>query len=574
MELTRTPDVETPTNRFVPEGFHPTDTEALTGLAEQLAAREIGAVEELRAWLYDWSELSSIVSAEYARGFTAMNRDTQSEEFKQRNIAYQRNVMPLWSRLSNKLTQMLLASPYLDSLGKAFEVMVRSARREAEIFRDENADLHSEDRALAARYQEVQGNSLVPLDGEELTVQQASARMADTDRAVRERAFLAIGDAALANVDTINTIFDDLIDVRQRMAKNAGFENYLGYRFAAMHRFDYTPADCERFHDGVEKVIVPALRDLSEFRRQQLALDTLRPYDLDVSVFKMPPTKIFETQEEYVALLQRIFTAIDPTFERDFDILVRNGLLDLMSRPGKAPGGYNCGIDDMRLPFVFFNAVGRREDLRVMLHEGGHAFHTLAARGLPLGEYRHAPTEFCEVASMAMEMFGNERLREVMSEEEAREIEYNQLAGTLGVFASVARVDAFQHWVYKSGHPDAAARDAKWIELANRFSPSTTDWTGLEKYRGSQWQRIPHFFAHPLYYIEYGIAQIGALQMWRKEKFDHEGTIASYREALALGGSRPLPDLFARAGIRFAMDEAILNEVIPPVVARMQDLRR
>ena len=573
MELTRTPDVETPTNQFVPEGFHPTDTDALTALADQLLERDIVSVDELRKWLYDWSEISSVVSAEYARCFTAMNRDTKSEAFKERNLAYQRDVMPIAQRLDNKLTKKLLASPYIDSLGKAFDVMVRSARLEAKIFRDENADLGAEDNALAARYQEVQGNTLVKLGDEEMTVQQASARMADTDRAARKEAFLAIGDTALENVEVVDGIFDEMIDVRQRMAHNAGFDNFLDYRFAAMHRFDYTPTDCEAFHDGVEKVVVPAMREMMEFRREQLGVETLRPYDLDVSVFQSPPTKIFETQEQYVALLQRVFAAIDPTFERDFDILVRNDLLDLMSRPGKAPGGYNCGIDDMRLPFIFFNAVGRREDLRVMLHEGGHAFHSLASRGLPIAAYRHAPTEFCEVASMAMEMFGNERLREVMSDEEAREIEYAQLAGTISVFGSVARVDAFQHWIYKAGHPDAAAREAKWIELAERFTPDMTDWSGLEKYRGPQWQRIPHFFAHALYYIEYGIAQIGALQMWRKEKFDHAGTIASYRESLALGGSRPLPDLFNRAGIRFAMDAAVMNEVIPPVIERMKELR-
>jgi oligoendopeptidase F len=573
MELTRTPDVEIPSFRFVPEGFHPTDTEALKALYTQLKDREPGSPEELRGWLYDRSELSSVVGGEYARCFTAMNRDTKNEDYKERTLAYQKDVLPLAGQLDNELEEKLLASPHVDALGPAFDVLLRDARLAVKIFRKENTELTAEDRALGAKYSELQGNSLVDLGGEQLTVQQAAAKLADTDRSVREEAFVAIGKSQLENVTAVDEIFDALIDIRQKKAKNAGFDNYRDFRFAEMARFDYTPVDCEKFQDAVEKVVVPAVREASEYRRERLAVDTLRPYDRDVSIFQRPLKKIFETQEEYVDLLQRIFRSIDPLFERDFDILVRNGLLDLMSRPGKAPGGYNCGVDDMRLPFIFYNAVGRRDDLRVMLHEGGHAFHTLAARGMPVGAYRHAPTEFCEVASMAMEMFGNERLREVMSEEDAKEIEYGQMEGALGVFCSVARVDGFQQWLYSAGHPGPDERNAKWVELSDRFSPGLTDWSGFEDIQLTQWQRIPHFFGHPFYYIEYGIAQLGALQMWHKEKLDHDGTIAGYREALALGGSRPLRDLFARAGIRFAMDEEIMQQVIPAVVARMKELR-
>jgi len=573
MELTRTPDVEMPDFRFVPEGFHPTDLEAFRALVQKLLDRELGSPAEVREWLYDWSELQSVVSAEYARGFTAMNRDTKSEEYKERNLAFQRNVMPLWHSLDNQLTKKFLASPHVDSLGSAFNVLVRGEKRADEIFREENGPLKAEDRGIASRYSEVMGNSMVSLDGEELTVQQAAAKLADTDRDVREKAFLAIGETALANADTINEIYDELIDLRQQVAANADFENFRDFRFAEMQRFDYTPEDCEAFQAGVEEHVVPALREAAEYRLQRLGVETLRPFDRDVSIFNRPPTKLFETQEEYVALLQRIFHKIDPLFERDFDVLVRNDLLDLMSRPGKAPGGYNCGVEDMRLPFIFFNAVGRREDLRVMLHEGGHAFHTLAGRGLPLSAYRHAPTEFCEVASMSMELFGNERLGEVMSEEDAHEVEYGQMETILNVFAAVARTDAFQAWVYTSGHPNVAERNAKWVEVTQRYSDGMTDWSGYEKMRESGWQRIPHLFGQPFYFTEYGIAQLGALQMWQKEKLDHDGTVASYREALALGGSRPLPELFRRAGIRFAMDSSIMAEVIPPVVARMKELR-
>ena len=573
MELTRTPDVETPAFTFVPEGFHPGDTAKLEELVGRLLEREPADAGELRQWIYDWSELSSIVYGEYSRLMTAMHRDTADAKARESHLAYQRDVLPLYQSLNNQLNRKLLASPHLSELGRSFDLLVRDLREDAELFREENTKLHAEDRALAARYSELQGNLEVDLRGEKQTVQQAAARLADRDRALREDAYRAIAAARSAIVEELDGLFDKQIAIRQQMARNAGFPSFRDYKFVAMHRRDYGPRDCEAFHDAIEAVVVPALRENAAYRCEKLGLEKLRPFDTDVSVFGADPGRLFGDQEQFVALTQRIFRAIDPVFEEDFDVLVRNGLLDLMSRPGKAPGGYNCGVEDMRLPFIFYNAVGRREDVRVLLHEGGHAFHTLAARGLPVVQYRHAPTEFCEVASMAMEMFGNERLSTVMSEEDAREIEYRQMEGVIGVFASVARIDAFQHWLYTTGENGAEARRDKWVELGDRFGSGLVDFTGFETERRTEWQRIPHLFHQPFYYVEYAIAQLGALQMWRKEKFDHDGTVVSYREALALGGSRPLKELFKAAGIRFAMDRAILEELIPPVVERMRQLR-
>ncbi|MHC4939371.1 MAG: M3 family oligoendopeptidase [Planctomycetota bacterium] len=573
MELTRTPDVETPAFTFVPEGFHPTDTEKLKELVGLLADREIGNADELKQWIYDWSELSSVVSAEYTRSFTAMNRDTASKEYKERNLSYQQNVLPLYSTLDNQLTQKLLASPYVDQLEPEFDLFIKDKRHDAELFREENTRLSAEDRGLGAKYSEIQGNLTVAFRGETLTVQQASAKLADQDRAVREEVFRAIAASRADSADQVADLLDKQIEIRRRIARNAGFDNYRDFKFADMHRFDYTPEDCETFHAAIEAVVVPALKEIQEYRKKRLGLDPLRPYDNEVSIFGAKPGNLFQDQEQFVDLTQRIFRSIDPQFEKDFDVLVRNGLLDLMSRTGKAPGGYNCGVEDMRLPFIFYNAVGRREDLRVLLHEGGHAFHTLAARANPLIHYRHGPTEFCEVASMAMEMFGNERLSEVMSEEDAHEIEYKQMEGAVMVFASVARIDAFQHWLYTTDDPGREARRNKWVELAERYGAGLTDYTGLEEIRRVEWHRIPHIFLHAFYYVEYAIAQLGALQMWRKEKLDHEGTILSYRQALALGGSRPLKELFEAAGIRFAMDREILEELVPPVVERMRELR-
>ncbi|MHC4342240.1 MAG: M3 family oligoendopeptidase [Planctomycetota bacterium] len=571
MQLTRTPDVSVPANRFVPEGFDPTDTEALEALVQKLLDRPIGSSDELQEWIYDTGEIAAQVQGGWARRATAMHRDTRNEESKRRHLDYAQRVMPLVQRLEDRVTRRYLECEYRSGLGEEFEVFDRHRARAAEIFREENTELFAEEQKLSAAWQEVMGAVTIELDGEEFTAQQCATKLQERDRDLRERAYLAMARRRAQDHEKIDVLFDELIELRQRMAENAGFANYRDFRFAALGRFDYTPDDCEGFHEAAEKIVLPVLRERNEVRRRILGLERLRPCDMDVSLFNRDPERVFEDQESYVALLRRFFLAVDPVFADDFEILVRNGLLDLMSRPGKAPGGYNCPVGDIRLPFIFYNAVGMAGDVRVLLHEGGHAFHTIACRSIPVTDYRHSPAEFAEVASMSMELFGLERADEILGGQRARELAFRNLEGHLQVFASVAQVDAFQHWVYSNPGHGREERRGKWTELRERFLPDV-DWSGLEEFRGYGWQAIPHLFTHPLYYIEYGIACLGALQMWRSEREDHDGAVAAYRRALALGGSRPLPELFAAAGIRFGMDEAIFEEVVPDLVARIREL--
>jgi len=571
MELTKTPDIDPPPFTFVSRDFDAADVDQLESIAGKLLERPIESAAALRQWIYDWSEVGAMVSSEWARRLTAMNRDTRDEEAKRRHLTFQGEVMPRWQVLDDKLDRHYLASPFRKELGEEFAVFDRVKEQSARLFREENTRLGAEDRALGARYQEMRGSMAVEFRGETLTMQQCMAKLQEQDRALREEAFLAASERTYAAREKTDELFDEMLGLRARMAANAGFDNFLDFQFARLFRFDYTTRDCTRFQDAVEKVVVPALVKLRDRRCKRLGLETLRPWDRQVSLFGVAPRDLFRDQQGYVELVERIFGAVDPRFAADFDILVRNGLLDLMSRPGKAPGGYNCPVDDIGLPFIFYNAVGRRGDLRVLLHEGGHAFHTIATRGMPVKAYRRAPTEFAEVASMSMEMFGFERLGEILEPDELREVTYGQFSGALHVFASVALVDAFQAWIYTHPGHSREERTAKWLELADRFT-ARIDWTGVEKYHEGAWQAIPHLFLQPLYYIEYGIAQLGALQLWLLERNDHEAAVAGYRRALALGGSRPLPELFETAGIRFAMDEEVLRALVPAILEVIEAL--
>jgi oligoendopeptidase F len=502
---------------------------------------------------------------------TAMNRDTGSKELRERHLSYHSDVMPLWKTLEDKLNRRFLESEFRSAVVDEFAVFSRNKAKTAEIFREENTELEAEVSRLSTAWQELMGAMTIEFDGEQLTVQECGAKLQERDREVRERAYLAIVRRRAEDRDRIDEIFDEIVALRHRMARNAGFDNFRDFRFAQMHRFDYTPADCEGFHAAAESVTIPVVRELRQSRRVRLGLETIRPYDVDVSLFDRDPEQLFEDQEGYVDLVRRLFAAIDPVFREDFEILVRNGLLDLMSRPGKAPGGYNCPVEDIRLPFIFFNAVGYARDLGVLLHEGGHAFHTLSCREIPVLDYRHAPAEFAEVASMSMELFGLERMAGLFGEEKAREMAYGHLEMALQVFANVAKVDAFQHWLYTDPGHGRDERRAKWSELTERYTPEL-DWSGLEEFRGDGWQRLPHLFTHPLYFIEYGIAQLGALQMWQLEREDHGRAVTAYRRALALGGSRPLPELFEAAEIQFGLGEEVFRKVVPDLTEKLRAL--
>mgnify|MGYP001985145977 CR=1 FL=1 len=571
MQLTRKPDTGTPELNFLPADFTPSDTDRLRELVDTLLTRPVDTPDDLENFLRDWSELTSVVEAEKARRYIAKTCDTADETIRDDYLFYEREVVPLYSHLDDSLDRKYLASPARASLPGRYSIFDRRRKTKAELFRKENTRLETEDTELHAKYMEIQGAITVEIDGETLTPQQCSALLEKPDRKLREKAFRKLAERRLQDSNKIEELFDQQLAIRHEVALNAGFENYRDYRFQELCRFDYDPEHCAAFHTAVEEVVVPAVGELTRKRIEKLGIDSLRPWDRVVSPFGRPPCTPFTTEREYIEKTQALFRAVDPSFEKEFDILDRNGLLDLMSRPGKAPGGYMYSIEDMRLPFIFFNAVGTHSDIQTLLHEGGHAFHTIATRDESLGDYRSAPMEFCEVASMSMELFGLERIDEIYDAEDAREAKYLQLESIVDLFGWVATIDAFQHWLYTHPGHSSGERREKWVELAARFSPHI-DWRGMEENFACLWHRQGHLFSAPFYYIEYAIAQIGALQAWLAESRDHAGTVRKYQEALALGGSRSLPELFETAGLRFAMGSDILNEIIPAVMKRIGEL--
>jgi oligoendopeptidase F len=395
----------------------------------------------------------------------------------------------------------------------------------------------------------------------------------EPDRGTRQEAWEAITNRRLTDRDSIDAIFDQLLPLRRRIAQNAGMTDYREYTWKALKRFDYTPADCLQFADTIARTCVPVVEALDRQRAVDLKLDRLRPWDLAVDPRHRPPLRPFaETEiDAFVTKTSAIFGRLNPQLAEDFDSLRQSNHLDLASRKGKQPGGYQSTLEEVRQPFIFMNAAGVQRDVEVLLHEGGHAFHALASRDEPLIFLRSAPMEFCEVASMSMELLGSEHFDIFYPDPaESARARRSLIEGIIRILPWIAIIDSFQHWLYTASDPGREARTTQWLALLDRFG-SKTDWTGYEIARATLWHRQLHLFHVPFYYIEYGIAQLGALQLWMKSRVDPRGALANYRAALRLGGSRPLPDLFAAAGIRFDFSQRTLG---PLMDAMMEELER
>jgi len=572
---------------FVPADADLGDWDQLEPLFQQLVERELGSAEELEQWLLDESELLACFSEERSERYIAMTCDTADEDKEKAYLHYLENIAPRAKPYFHALNEKYVACEHRSALDKQrYGVLDREVESEIELFREQNIPLQTEVAKLAQQYQKITGAMTVEFRGEERTLPQMAKYLEETERAVRREAWEAVGARRLQDREAIDEIFDKQRALRQQIARNAGFDDYRGYAFKSMMRFDYGIEDAERFQQTVRELVVPLYRDLNlrQFKllarprkdeedagvplseRTTAEFDTLRPWDLEVDPFGRGPLRPFETSDQLENGVQEIFARLDPELAELFASMRTEGDLDLDSRKGKAPGGYMSTRDEKRRPFIFMNAAGVQRDVETLLHESGHAFHAFATQHEPLVAYRHSPIEFAEVASMTMELFADDELDVFYSTDDAARAKRKHLEGIIKILPWIAQIDAFQHWIY--AHPDHGRdeRTARWLQLDSDFG-AAVDWSGYQDNRESYWQRQLHLFVHPFYYIEYGIAQLGALQLWLRFKGDRKEALQGYRSALALGGSRPLPELFAAAGARFDFSA----ETIGPLVKAVQE---
>ena len=538
----------------------------------KLLGQPVGSAAELEQWLTAAGELNSAVGEEGVKRKIAMTCQTDDPAREAAFLAFVREIEPKLKPILNEIRSRYLDAPARSQLSKVrYAVFDRALENRRALFREANIPRETQLAELEQRYQKIVGAMAVTFRGEERTLPQMAPFLEETDRSVRKEAWELSAERRLKDRETLDGLFDQMKKLRIEIAHEAGFSDFVEFAFRDRERFDYGAADTIRFHEAVEHVVVPLARQIQKEQQAALGVETLRPWDLSVDRLGRAPLEPFKDVEKLATGTETIFRDVDPELGEQFAFLRRRQLLDLANRKGKAPGGYQTTLEDARLPFIFMNAVGLDSDLRTLLHEGGHAFHTLASRGEPLAAYRESPLEFCEVASMSMELLGARQLEAFYPPAECDRSNRKLLEGIVLILPWIATVDAFQHWIYR--HPDhtRAQRKAAWRDLLERFG-GDVDWSGYEEARDHSWHRQLHIFLYPFYYIEYGIAQLGALQIWQRSLTDRAGAVADYKKALALGGSRPLPELFAAAGIRFDFSEQIIGPLMETIRKELDKL--
>ncbi len=550
---------------FAPADLNGSDWAAVQPYYDQLLERELKCKGCLEKLLLDRSELDAAVNEAGAMLYINMTRHTDDEAIKTAYLTFIEEVVPKLKDVSFQLDRRIAQCPFADDLDQdRYGVLLRNLESDVQLFREENIALEVEDTKLGQQYSETCGAMTVHFDGEEKTLPQMGPYMQVIDRSIRQRAFETITERRLQDADKIDDIFGQMIQVRNTIADNAGHEDYRAWAFQAKHRFDYTPATCESFHRGVRENCVPIMHTSNRLRAETMGVDVLRPWDLDVDPLGRDPLKPFVGAEELVDRTSRLFHRVDTSLGGLFDTMREGDSLDLESRKGKAPGGYQYDRDRRRLPFIFMNAAGLMRDVDTMVHEAGHAFHSMLSRDEPLVSYRHPPIEFAEVASMSMELIAHPYLDEFLSQEDADRARRNHLEGVISSLCWIATIDAFQHWLYTHPHHTQDQREIYWLELHALYGPDVS-WEGLETARAKLWHRQLHLFEVPFYYIEYGIAQLGALQMWLMYREDPAKAIACYRSAMSLGGSQPLPALFEAAGLQFDFSPVMIARLMAEV---------
>ncbi|HEX6033301.1 MAG TPA: M3 family oligoendopeptidase [Anaerolineales bacterium] len=532
---------------------------------KDLEARELNE-STVQAWLDDWSGVAQTADEQYWRLYIATTVNTADQKSDNQFNRYVEEIQPAVKTAEQKLKDKILASGLSP---KSFETGLRRIQAEAKIFREENLPLLAQEQKLVTDYNKLMGSLTALWEGEERTFTQMWALLYETDRSVRQRAWELREACLLKERQTINELWEKFMAVRLKIAENANLPDYRAYVWTQKFRFDYTPEDCKSFHAAIEEVVVPAARRAYERRRQRLGIDTVRPWDIYVDPLGTEPIKPYETIDEFKSKAHAIFQQVDPKFGEYFQIMMDEGLLDLESRKNKAPGAYSLGLHVAHRPFVFMNAIGTSLDVQTILHEGGHAFHEFERAHVHFyqrGE-NYLPAEFAEVASMGMELitspYKSKASGGFYTESEAARAMIDLLEDSITFWPYMALVDAFQHWVYETPTEgsDASKCENKWGELWDRFMIGI-DYSGWEDVKKTYWHRQSHPFDSPFYYVEYGLALLGAVQVWANSRKNQKKAVADYRKALALGATVPLPQLFETAGAKFALDAKTLKEAV------------
>jgi oligoendopeptidase F len=557
-------NIEKPVRVFLPENLIISDWNSIASFFEDLVERPIRNATDLEKWLKDMSELEAVISEDVSWRHIRMTCNTEDKKLQDNFTYFMMEIQPKIQPYADRLNRKLVDSPLTAALDKQkYFTYLRSVKKSIELFREENIPIQSELSVLGQQYGALSGKMTVTVRDQEYTLQQALKFLENPDRDLREEVYRKVQERRLQDKEVINNLYTELIKRRDQMARNAGFANFRDYKFVEMGRFDYTKEDCFRFHDSVKQHILPLVEIINQYKQKKLGLDTLRPWDLDAEPAGQEPLHPFKTGEELLEKTVSCFRELGPFFADCLLTMKKMDRFDLESRIGKAPGGYNCPLAETGAPFIFMNAAGQMHDVTTMVHEGGHAVHSFLSHHLELSAFKEYPMEIAEVASMAMELFSMENWEiYFQNPEDLRRARIQQLERVITIFPWIATIDKFQHWVYENPQHDLEQRTENWYRIQSEFNSKTINWNGFETYQKNIWQKQLHLFEVPFYYIEYGIAQLGAIGLWMQFKKSKQPALDHYIQALSLGGTKTLPELYTAAGLKFDFSGDYIKELM------------
>ena len=567
-------DIKKLPRQFLPADFTITNWESLHPFLINLDEREINSSSDLKQWLKDASELEAVISEDACWRQIKMTCDTENKELEESFNYFMMEIQPKVQPYSDKLNKKLVENPFTKELdADNYFTYLRNVKKNIELFREVNIPINAELNVMQQQFGTISGKMTVEVNGQEYTLQQAAKFLEDEDRSVREEVYHKINKRRLEDKETLNKLFTTLLQKRHQVAVNTNFENYRDFRFKELGRFDYSKEDCFQFHEAVKLHVMPLVNQIYEAKKKKLGLDILRPWDVEAEPGGIQPLRPFKTGEELTEKTIACFDELKSFFGDCLRKMKELGHLDLESRKGKAPGGYNCPLAESGAPFIFMNAAGQLDDVTTMVHEGGHAIHSFLAHELELTGFKEYPTEIAEVASMAMELFSMDKWNVFFdSPEELKRAKEQQLERVITIFPWIATIDKFQHWIYENPKHTEEERAAQWMIIAEEFSSPVIDFSGLEEYRRYGWQRQLHLYEVPFYYIEYGIAQLGAIGLWQQYKQDPEKAMNNYITALQLGGTKTLPELFKAAGLQFDLSPEHIKQLMKFVKSELESL--
>ncbi|WP_235906215.1 M3 family oligoendopeptidase [Ginsengibacter hankyongi] len=568
-------DIKKLERKFLPKDLVIANWETIEPYFKELLEREISSPAELKKWLGDMSELEAAVNEDVCWRQIKMTCDTTDKKLEESFNFFCMEIQPRIQPYADALNKKLISSPFINSLEKEkYFTYLRSVKKSIELFREANIPLQAELAVLQQQYGIITGKMMIEVNGKGYTLQQAAKFLESHDRKLREEVYRKINARRLEDKDVLNQLFNQLIEKRQQVAVNAGFENYRDYKFKELGRFDYTKEDCFRFHDSVKQHVLPLVNKIYEKKKKKLQLDDLRPWDTEAEPEGTKPLTPFETGSELLNKSIECFTKLRPFFGDCLKQMNTMKHLDLESRNGKAPGGYNCPLAESGAPFIFMNAAGQMHDVTTMVHEGGHAVQSFLTHKLELNAFKDYPMEIAEVASMSMELFTMDYWDVFFdNKEDLTRAKEHQLERTITIFPWIAVIDKFQHWIYEHPQQTVEERTNAWMEILNDFSDDVIDYSGLESFRENHWQKQLHLFEVPFYYIEYGIAQLGAIGMWMQFKKNPEQALDNYMKALSLGGTKTLPELYRVAGLTFDFSPENIKVLMDFVNEEMEKLQ-